>query len=68
MTDDKASQRSKPRATTMDEYIAKQEAERAKTVRSQRARDGRASGRAVTRAQWKIAHCEEVRLYRNPRG
>jgi hypothetical protein len=33
MTDDKASQPSRPRATTMDEYNAKQEAERAKTVR-----------------------------------
>ena len=33
MTGDKASQPSRPRATTLDEYNAKQEAERVKTVR-----------------------------------
>jgi len=33
MTDDKPATPSRPRATTLDEYNAKQEAERAKTVR-----------------------------------
>jgi hypothetical protein len=33
MTDDKPATPSRPRATTLDKYNAKQEAERAKTVR-----------------------------------
>ena len=53
MTGDKAGQPSRPRPTTMDEYNAKQEAERAKTVRLREIRLAAEAQRGKINPKWK---------------